>query len=93
MQELFTAMKTEIHQICQQDTDPIQSLKDEFRSHNKKIKKLEEKSDESETYSRRDTIILSVHDLPDGRSTENCAQVTTDIVKSKLKVITKPGDI
>ena len=39
MQELFTAMKTEIHQIFQQNTKLIQSLEDEVRSLNKKIKK------------------------------------------------------
>ena len=64
MQELFTTMKTEFQQICQEKkTDRIQSLEDEVRTLNKKIKKLEENSDESEAYSRRDTIILPDSDL------------------------------
>ena len=37
MHELFTAMKTEIQQICQQKSDRIQSLEDEVRTLNKKI--------------------------------------------------------
>ena len=86
-------MKTEFQQICQQNSDRIQSLEDEVRTLNKKIKKLEEKSDESEAYSRRNTIILSGNDLPAGSSTENCTQVVVDIVKSKLKVTINPSDI
>ena len=38
MHELFTAMKTEFQQICQQNSDRIQSLEDEVRTLNKKIK-------------------------------------------------------
>ena len=41
MHELFTTIKTEFQQFYQQNTDRIQSLEDEFRTLNKKIKKLE----------------------------------------------------
>ena len=84
MHELFTVMKTEFQQNCQQNSNRIQSLEDAVRTLNRKLKKLEEKSDESEAYSRRNTIILSGIDLPAGSSTENCIQVVTDIVKSKF---------
>ena len=90
--ELFIAMKTEFQQICQQNSDRIQGLEDEVRTLNKKIEKLEEKSDESEAYSRRDTTILSGNDLPAWSSTENCTQVVMDIVKSKLKVTINSSD-
>ena len=93
MHELFTAMKTDFQQICQQNTDRIQSLEDEICTLNKKIKKLEEKSDEGETYSRRDTIILSGNDLPAGSSTENCTQLAVDVVKNIIKVTINPSDI
>ena len=56
-------------------------------------KKLDEKSDESKAYSRRDTIILSGNDFPAGSSTENCTQVVMDVVKSKLNVTINPSDI
>ena len=39
--ELFNTMKTEFQQICQQNTNRIQSLEDEVRTLNKEIKKLE----------------------------------------------------
>ena len=41
MHELFTAMETEFHQICQENTNRIQSLEDEVRSLIRKIKTLE----------------------------------------------------
>ena len=44
MHELFTTMKTEFQQNCQQNTDRNQSLEHEVRTVNKKIKKLGEKS-------------------------------------------------
>ena len=64
-----------------------------FALSTRKFKKFEEKSDESEAYSRRDTILLSGNDLPAGSSTENCTQVVMDIVKSKLKLTINPSDI
>ena len=40
MYEFFTTMKTVFQQVCQQNTERIQSLEDEVRTLNKKIKKL-----------------------------------------------------
>ena len=39
MHELFTAMKSEIQQICQQNSDRIRSLEDEVRTLIKKLQK------------------------------------------------------
>ena len=46
IQELFSVMKTEIEQICQQNLHRIQTLKTEVNSLNNKNEKLEEKSHE-----------------------------------------------
>ena len=86
-------MKTEIHQIFQQNTDRIQRSEDEVRSLNNNSKNLEEKADESEEYSTRDTINLSDDVLYVWSTTANCTQVAMDKLENKLKVTINPGDM
>lgn len=74
-------LETEFEQIWQQSSHRFQTLESEVNSINNKIKKLEEKADETEAYRRRDTIILSEDGIPACATTENCNQVLIDILK------------
>ena len=93
MRKIFTAMKTDFEQMCERDSDRIQTLESEVNSLNNKIKKLDEKADETEANSRRDIIILSGDDIPACASTKNCNKVVYDTTKTKLKVTINHRDI
>ena len=90
IREDLMAMKVELLDSKSQEID---SMKAEIRNLKTTVSRLEEKLDDSDSYERRDTVILSGDAIPPATSDEVCRDLVVNIVKEKLKINIASSDI
>ena len=67
-------------------------FKDEIKELHSRIVHLEDKLDAQENYGRRETLVLSGN-IPAFNSGEDCTQIVTNLISTKLDVDIAPTDI
>lgn len=97
---LFTLLEKRMNTVLKKYEDKmatresqIEEMSTEILNLRKKVMSLEDKIEDTEAYERRDTVIVSGSDLPDGTEDEDTPKVFTSIIKNKIGVIVKPTDI
>ena len=93
IREDFNKLKEDLLEQLSDKTEQIESLNDEVRKLKTTISKLEVKIDDADAYERRDTLIISGEDVPLVTAGENCAAISRELIKDKLKINLAPGDI
>ena len=93
MKREFETMKEELLETISEKDQEILDLTNEVRSLKKKVSRLEDHLDEEDAYVRRETILFSGSSIPEVSNGEICSNVIRQIVKEKLKITLKDGDI
>ena len=86
-------MKSEFLAKIDEKNKVITELKAEVNTLKTKMSALEEKIEDADAYERKDTVIFSGESLPDVTAGENCANIIAELLKHKLKLQVKSGEI
>ena len=85
--------KTDLSAIVSSQAEEIKSLKQEVKTLNIRIDKLENYADDSDAYERRDCVIFSGPSVPSFSPGENTAALLQSLVNQKLNVPLTPNDV
>ena len=83
----------DMRQIVEAKDDRIDDLEQEVMTLRRRIMQKEDRSDEAEAYSRRDTVVVSGSDLPAAVDRESPIQVVCDTLKTRLNLDLRQCDI
>ena len=83
----------DMRQIVEAKDDRIDDLEQEVMTLRRRIMQMEDRSDEAEAYSRRDTVVVSGSDLPAAVDRESPIQVVCDTLKTRLNLDLRQCDI
>ena len=92
-ERMFHDMKEEFKSAISERDEQIVELKNEVKLLRDKVKKIEGYADDSDAYTRRDTIILAGPAIPVTAPNENCSTLVQTIVKNELKYNLSLNDI
>lgn len=90
--ELFVCLSKYFHHLIEQKDQKINKLEEDVQCLKEKVIKLEDQIEDSEAYSRRDSLIVS-GGIPDGSRDENCKSIVTNLLKDGVKIHIDPRDI
>ena len=93
MNKRFSEIQKEFSQLLICKNEEIDRLKTLVHNLAQKVDKLEDSMDDEDAYVRRDTIILSGSAVPEVQNGEICSNVVCDLVKDKLHLQVRDGDI
>ena len=79
----FAQLKEEMIALLDSKDSKIASL-EEIASLKKNLAAVYERCDEADAYERRDTVIVSLGELPVPAEDENCSQVFCNTIKKRL---------
>ena len=71
----------------------LEDMQSEIVNLKKKVMILEDRNDEDDANSRKDTLIISGTELPNASDNENTTEIVTNLMKNKINVILKKTDI
>lgn len=89
----LSKLRSEFSDMLAAKCQEITALKSEVDLLKDKVARLEERSDESDAYERKDSLIFSGDALPAFATGENCTNVVCSLVKEKLKINISPTDV
>ena len=71
----------------------LREMSDEIFVLRKRVAELEDKIKDSESYERRDAVIVSGDGIPAVTDNEDSFKIVTQLIKDKIKRIVNPTDI
>ena len=86
-------MKTELIDLVNSKNEKIVKCENEIVLLKTEVRKLKNELDHTDSYQRRETVILSGNGVPEGNNDENCKAVVCHLVKNQLKLNLNPEDI
>ena len=89
----FDEMKTHFQIEMKKRDDAIAILKQENKTIQDHVARLEEKIDDAEAYERRDCVVVSGESVPPAQTGENCIEVSCSLLREKLNLNIGPTDI
>ena len=92
-ERMFHDIKEEFKSAISERDEHVVELKNEIELLRDKVKKIEGYADDSDSYTRRDTIILADPTIPVTVPNENCSTLVQNIVKNKLRYNLSLSDI
>ena len=92
-QKGFDELKSNFQEEMKKRDEAISVLKQENKTLQDYVARLEEKIDDAEAYERRDCVVLSGDGVPAAQTGENCIQVACDLIKDKLKLNISPSEV
>ena len=92
-EEMMTNLKEELMKTCNESDLKVNALKKEVNSLKIQVSKLEEKIEETEAYSRRDTLVLSGKKIPSFQQNENCSELVGKLLVDNLHLVSSPNEI
>ena len=91
--DMFEKLRTDFARLVSAQDEKVVKLQGEISVLSKKISTLEDKIEESESYERRDILILSGKNLPTYQPGENCLGLIPNIFKNQMNLSISPNDI
>ena len=89
----FSSLLTELKQQCADKDQQIIVLQTQCKSLQDKVSKLEDRFDDEDAYTRRESLIFSGNSILKHHDNPNCIEVVQKVVKECLKIEIKKEDI
>ena len=93
IKEILHVLTSYVENVFTKNEGVITDLKDKVCKLENKVESLESKLDEREQHERKETLILSGQQVPDGKKNEDCKMIISELIKTHTKLILKPEDI
>ena len=93
LRDEIRSMKAELIELVNAKNERIEKCEGELIMLKTEVRKLKNELDDTDSYQRRETVILSGNGVPVGNNDENCKNVVCNLVKNQLKLNLKPEDI